>query len=428
MSHPRGTSPDRVSKVNPGSKRPELVQIVGLSYFPLAFVGRLPFAMTVVGVLTLIVSVTGSFADAGITSATVGLGTAVAGPFIGMAADRFGQRPVLLTSAFVHATALLGLTYLTYEGAALMWLLVAAFVIGASAPQLAAMSRARLLGVISTLVTPVRRMKTLNATMSVESVADELVFVFGPVAVGLLAVQFGPWAPLAIAAALTLIFVGGFAIHPTSLLAAQGGSGKEAKTPMSEFLKPKYIVLVFSMMCVGSFFGSMFTSLTAFMDQFGKVESAGVLYGALGIGSAVLALSMTLMPQRFSLRARFVTFSLVMLGAASLLPSVQTESGMTWVLILLGIGIGPVLVTIFSLGSIHAPPGRTATLMTILSSSIVVGQASLSAITGNVVENYGFATSLMLPVLAVIGLTVCAIFNFVILKVESPTKHVAKRL
>lgn len=428
MSHPHGDNPEHVSKLKPGSKRPELVQIVGLSYFPLAFVGRLPFAMTVVGVLTLIVSVTGSFADAGITSATVGLGTAVAGPFIGMAADRFGQRPVLLTSAFVHATALLGLTYLTYQGAPLLWLLASAFVIGASAPQLAAMSRARLLGVISTLVTPIRRMKTLNATMSVESVADELVFVFGPVAVGLLAVQFGPWAPLALAAGLTLIFVGGFAIHPTSRLVPQGESNTAPKTPMSEFLKPKYIVLVFSMMCVGAFFGSMFTSLTAFMDQFGKVESAGVLYGALGVGSAVLALSMALMPQSFSLRARFVTFALVMLGAVALLPSVESESGMTWILILLGIGIGPVLVTIFSLGSIHAPPGRIATLMTILSSSIVVGQASLSAITGSVVEEFGLATSLMLPVFAVIGLTICALSNFVILKAESPNKASAKRL
>src|SRR5699024_10744588 len=128
----------------PGSRRPELLQIVGLNYFPIAFIGRLPFAMTVVGVLTLIVSVTGSIGDAGLTSATVGLGTAIAGPFIGMAADRYGQRLVLLTCTLIHAGALIGLTVLTYQGAPLALLLAGAFLIGASAPQLAAMSRARL--------------------------------------------------------------------------------------------------------------------------------------------------------------------------------------------------------------------------------------------------------------------------------------------
>lgn len=422
MSHPQGEDFVRPHQVNPGSRRPELLQIVGLNYFPIAFIGRLPFAMTVVGVLTLIVSVTGSIGDAGLTSATVGLGTAIAGPFIGMAADRYGQRLVLLTCTLIHAGALIGLTVLTYQGAPLALLLAGAFLIGASAPQLAAMSRARLLGVINTLVSPVRRSKTLNNTMSIESVADELVFVFGPVAVGLLAVQFGAWAPLGIAAALTLVFVGSFALHPTGRLVRSTAAQNEQKPPLKEFLGAKYLVLIFSMLAIGSFFGAMLTSLTAFMGDVGKPESAGVLYGALGIGSAVLALSMTLMPQRFALPARMVTFATVMFGAAVFLPSVATETSMTVVLVVLGIGIGPVLVTLFSLASIHAPAGRTATLMTILSSSIVVGQAAFSAITGQVVEVFGTRVALQLPVWAVGALLLAAVVNLLVLKVERPTK------
>lgn len=422
MSHPQGEDFVRPHQVNSGSRRPELLQIVGLNYFPIAFIGRLPFAMTVVGVLTLIVSVTGSIGDAGLTSATVGLGTAIAGPFIGMAADRYGQRLVLLTCTLIHASALIGLTVLTYQGAPLALLLAGAFLIGASAPQLAAMSRARLLGVINTLVSPVRRSKTLNNTMSIESVADELVFVFGPVAVGLLAVQFGAWAPLGIAAALTLIFVGSFALHPTGRLVRSTAAQSEQKPPLKEFLGAKYLVLIFSMLAIGSFFGAMLTSLTAFMGDVGKPESAGVLYGALGIGSAVLALSMTLMPQRFALPARMVTFAAVMFGAAVFLPSVATETSMTVVLVVLGIGIGPVLVTLFSLASIHAPAGRTATLMTILSSSIVVGQAAFSAITGQVVEVFGTRVALQLPVWAVGALLLAAVVNLLVLKVERPTK------
>src|SRR5699024_4248185 len=128
------------------------------------------------------------------------------------------------------------------------------------------------------------------------------------------------------------------------------------------------------------------------------------------------------MPQRFALPARMVTFAAVMFGAAVFLPSVATETSMTVVLVVLGIGIGPVLVTLFSLASIHAPAGRTATLMTILSSSIVVGQAAFSAITGQVVEVFGTRVALQLPVWAVGALLLAAVVNLLVLKVERPTK------
>ena len=429
MSHPHSAAVAEPTSALPAHNG-KLLNIVGRSYFPVAFIGRLPFAMTVVGVLTLIVAVTGSVADAGITSATVGLGTALAGPFVGMAADRFGQRPVLLTAVAVHATALITLTVLTYSHAPLGWLMVGAFMIGASAPQLAAMSRARLLTIISTLVSPARRSRTLNSTMSIESVADELVFVFGPVAVGLLAVSFGAWAPLAIAALFTIVFVGWFALHPSGALAAAHeratrGTEQAERAPMKEFLAPRYLALVFSMLMIGAFFGAMLTSLTGFMEELGRAESAGVLYGALGIGSAIMALSMTIMPQRFRLHARFLVFALVMFAAALGLLAVQSEVQMTWVLVLLGIGIGPVLVTIFSIASERSPKGRTATLMTILSSSIVVGQATLSAVTGRVVEQVGVDAALKLPVYAVGAIVVGAVITFIILHSESPSKAVA---
>ena len=55
---------------------PTLVSLAGLGYFPLAMVARLPFAMMVIGVLTLVVAARGSVELGGINSAMVGLGTA----------------------------------------------------------------------------------------------------------------------------------------------------------------------------------------------------------------------------------------------------------------------------------------------------------------------------------------------------------------
>src|SRR3712207_6335317 len=85
----------------------ELVRHAGLSYFPLAFTARLPFAMMTVGVLTLVVAERGSVTVGGLTSAAAGIGTALAGPLLGAAADRLGQRRVLVPVGLVNA-ALLG--------------------------------------------------------------------------------------------------------------------------------------------------------------------------------------------------------------------------------------------------------------------------------------------------------------------------------
>src|SRR5699024_9771633 len=72
------------------SAEPSLLRLAGLPYFLIAFIARLPFAMMVVGVLTVVVSARGSLSLGGLTSAAVGLGTACFGPLLGAAADRFG--------------------------------------------------------------------------------------------------------------------------------------------------------------------------------------------------------------------------------------------------------------------------------------------------------------------------------------------------
>ncbi|WP_435299896.1 MFS transporter [Timonella sp. A28] len=389
-----------------------LIDLVGKDYYLLALVGRMPFAMTVVGVFTLVVLVTDSFSDAGLTSASVGIGTAIAGPFLGVAADKYGQKIVLLACTAVHTLALVGLTVLTYTYAHLPVLMASAFIIGASAPQLAAMSRARLLNAINSALPLERRSQTLNRTMSVESVADELVFVFGPVAVGVLAAQIGPWSPLIAAAALTAVFVSGFALHKTARFAVKPAGEEHAQKPaLAEVFSGKIMVLAAAMFTVGMFFGGMFTSLTSFMDELGLAESSGIIYAAMGAGSAVFALAVVLFPARFTQSARWLVFAGISVLSAVFLPYVTTLPAITVVLVGLGVGLGPCLVTIFSLGSARAPHGRSATVMTILSSAIVIGQSTFTAITGVIVDAQGTSAALLVPLAATIMLLLVGFIN-----------------
>ncbi|WP_029088495.1 MFS transporter [Brevibacterium album] len=381
--------------------QPNVLRLAGFPYFPIALIARLPFAMMVVGVLTVAVSARESMALGGLTSAFVGVGTALVGPLLGAAADRFGQRPVLLLIAPLNGVLLLVFCAVVYSQAHASVLLLAAFGIGATAPQVAPMSRSRLVTLITERMGAARRPRALSATMSYESAADEVVFVFGPFLVGILASALAPWAPLAIAAVLSTVFVIAFALHPTGrmLSAARSGDGT-APSSARELFRPVLLVVVIGIFGVGLFFGSVLTSLTSFMADLGDPEGAGLYYGVMGIGSAVLALGVAWLPARFSLRARWLSFGLVLLGGSLILAAAESLPAMIVALALMGTGVGPVLVTLFGLGAERSPLGRSATVMTMLGSGVIVGQSLAAASTGRVAESLGTAGALWAPVCA----------------------------
>ncbi|MGO2745061.1 MFS transporter [Microbacterium sp.] len=393
--------------------RSSMFREAGLPYFLIAFVARLPFAMMVVGVLTVVVSVRGSLSLGGLTSAAVGLGTACFGPLLGAAADRFGQRLVLLALAIANSALLVVFTVVVYGSASDAFVLLAAIGIGASAPQVAPMSRSRLVTIINERMPERQRPRTLSGTMSYESAADETVFVFGPFIVGLLGSAIAPWAPLVGAAALTLVFVGAFALHPSGRhVSADRDADGRAPSAASELFCPNLLVVVMGILGVGLFFGTMLTSLTAFMDDRGAPEEAGLLYGVMGVGSAILALGVAWLPPRFSMRARWLVFASILLAASVMLPFADSPVAMMWVLAILGIGIGPTLVTQYSFGAARSPLGRSATVMTMLGSSVIVGQSLGSAVTGEIAQSLGTPAAMVLPIVSAAIVLVSGILNW----------------
>ncbi|TNM50165.1 MFS transporter [Nocardioides albidus] len=384
-----------------------LVRAAGPSYFPLALVARLPYAMMVVGVLTLVVAGRDSLAFGGLNSAVVGLGAATVGPLLGAAADRFGQRPVLLVSGLVSTSALGLMAWVVYSPLPGAAVLAVAYVVGASAPQIAPMSRSRLVQIIGARIAPSRRSRTFDATMAYESAADEVVFIVGPFVVGVLGTMLDPWAPVAGAALVTLVFVTAFALHPSALAAAGADEQAAPPAPVRAIASPGLLAVVGGIFGVGLFFGSTLTALTSFMADRGAAESAGLVYGVMGIGSAVLALGAALLPAAFSLRARWLVFGTTMLAGAALLPLVSSVPAMCAVLLLVGCGIGPTMVTQYSLGALRSPAGRSATVMTILGSAVIVGQSLSSALTGGLADRSGTSAALFLPFLAA-GVVVAA--------------------
>lgn len=376
----------------------ELRATAGWHFFVVAFLGRLPVAMNVVGVLTLVAVARGSIAEAGLASATLGVASGVGGPLLGAAADRWGQRWVLSVVAVLNAGALAAVVVVSYAAVPLAVLVGACLLAGATSPQISPLTRARWMALLVDGSPAGASRSRLSAAMSYEGMADELSFVGGPVLVGVLATTAGPAVPVVVAAGLTAVFVVAFAWHPTAAavrptprIARQ--AHLEASAVRPSLLRVRVLLPIGGMFFMGGVFGAALVSLTAFMGQRGAEEQTGLVYGCMGVSSAIFALAVMRLPERFGLAARWLVAAALVLAAAAVMPLAGTVPAMALVLLLAGAAAGPLLVTLNSVGAEAAPPRRMATTMTLLSSGITVGQALASAASGAAADHGGFAAA-----------------------------------
>ena len=401
------TRPDQVAA-------PTLLSIVGRTYFPIAFVARLPYAMVVIGVLTLVVAGRDSLSLGGINSAMVGLGTAIFGSFIGAAADRWGQRRVLLIVGLLNSVALIFMAWVVFSPLPDSVVLIAAFAIGATAPQVAPMSRSRLVEIIMSTLNGPRQRKTLNGTMAYESAADEFVFVFGPFIVGLLATTLHPVAPIIGAVIMTLVFVSSFAFHPTGRAVVSTSAQPRVQAPAKELFTFGVFVVVLGVFGIGLVFGSTLTALTSLTKDLGRPEEAGLVYGIMGIGSAILAITVAVFSPRYALWARLLSFAPLMLIGAVIMASSTSMVTVIIALLLMGCAVGPTLVTLFSLAAERSPLGRSATVMSMAGSAIIVGQSVASAVNGILAEEAGTSAAMAVPMAASALVLVAGLLNLLV--------------
>jgi MFS family permease len=419
---------------NRGGRYARLPLLAGKGFIPLGLFARLPLAMLTVGALTLVTAVTGSYAVGGAAAGAVGIGSALGAPVLGAWADRLGQRPVRLVDADENTSSLVALilaAYLVPSGqdlAAAVPVLVAAFVAGASCPQVGPLARVRWMA-LTARGSRAGNAKDLDAALSYESTADELTFVLGPALVGILASLVAPWLPLALAAALTLTLVPAFAVHRTHLavplsvrrrrpVAGPATAGPDAAGPTtagSATAGPgtagvrgngmAAVALPFlAMVCMGTFFGSTQTGLSSFSASFATAEVAGLLYAVMGLSSAAAALSVAYWPTRFTLSARWMVSAVLMACLAGLLLLPASAFSMVLVLLVLGLPVGPLMVTVFAIGGVVAPAGRLGTVMTALASGIVAGTALGSSVAGKLAQHQGYSAAFLVPVCAAAAL------------------------
>jgi len=360
-----------------------LLRTMGPSFTVLGVLGRLPVAVLPLGMLLYAYNRLGSFALAGLASAALSLGGAAGATLVGHLADRFGHRAVGVGATVVQTVALGGFMVLCRPDVSLAPMLALAAVTGFANPQLGAMARARW-----SQAAALRddRVPYIAAAMAWEGAVEEVTFVVGPVIATTLAALATP-ASLVTAVVLAWIGQVGFALHRSALPPAHHGRHRHAETPD----RIDWAVLVplgLAVGGVGVLFGGSQTSIAAFFTFQDQAAMAGVVYGAMAVGSATMGLLSNRLPPAFGLGPRIAVFGLGSAALAPLLTIGWDAASMAVACLLIGLMVGPILISAFAFAERIATPERLSTVMSGLSTAGVVGVAAGAAVAGQLVESH----------------------------------------
>ncbi|MET9670082.1 MFS transporter [Streptomyces sp. NPDC006475] len=374
-------------------KRPgygQLLRTPGVWTFLLpGFAARQPFAMLTIGIVLLVQHTTGSYGSAGAVAAVTGVSMALFAPQSGKLADRFGQRAVLLPGVLVHAASVAALTSLALADAPLWALFAAAVPAGASVPQIGPMVRAR-------WAAKLERSPLMPTAAAFESVTDEFTFVVGPVLATALCTGVHPAAGLIAEAALTL--AGGllFAAQSRTQPAVRPLTADSAPR-VSALSVPGVRVLAVAFLGIGSVFGGMQVSLTAFSEEIGNPGANGLLYGVFAAGNMLAGIACGAIAWKSSPRRRMIIGYTGLTLAASLLWSVHSVALLGGLGLIVGLCIAPALISGYTLVEPLVPATARTEAFTWLTGAVALGQAAAVTVAGQLADAHGASAGFVVP-------------------------------
>ncbi len=376
-----------------------LLRTVGPAYVAVAFLGRVPLAMSQMGTLLLVSQATGRYALGGAAAGALAVANAVGAPFFGSLADRVGQRSVVLAQSLAGAAGLAAVVVVTESGASAGVVIATAALAGLATPQIGPLARVRWAPVLRGRPD---RTRLVDAAFSYEGAADEVSFVLGPATVGAVAVVVDPGGALLVAAAVLGAFGSWFALHPTAALTVPDAAEPRSTTRV---VSAVLVALAVAQLLIGVLFGATQTGSAVLATEQGQPGLAGLIHATLGIGSAIAGLAVAALPERIGYPTRMMVSAAGLLVLSAPLLLVQSVAQLVGVIALLGFAVAPYMISNFAMAGQVVAPDRVGLAMTLLAGATGIGYALGSSIAGRLADLGGHTPAFAVTVTA----TACAL-------------------
>ena len=351
-------------------------------------VARYPMGMYGVSILLLMVDTSGSYATAGRVAAVGLVAMAACAPFVGRLVDRYGQAKVAVPATVTSVVACTG-TVLCAQYGAPMWAIYVTYAFSATCPFVGTLARARWVRIYR------RQPDMMHTANAFERIVDEIVFITGPAAAGLLCGAIGPAAGLY--AANTLLLVG------TLLFAAQRRT-EPTPVPIDKsqkrvrLLTPGITATVALFPILGIALGSMELVTVNYVASHSSRSHSGIFLALIGLGSCLTGLYFGTLNLKSDLRRRTLAVSAVL--CACLMPVPLLLDGNlvlfgAWAFVV-GSAFAPFMITTLGLLQQLTPEERMNEGMSLVDAGLVGGQAIGLSTSGVIAAHYGGATGFLI--------------------------------
>ncbi|SCF05617.1 Predicted arabinose efflux permease, MFS family [Micromonospora viridifaciens] len=348
--------------------------------FAAAMAGRFSYGIVFIALTVALTQATGSYGLAGTAIALFGLGTLLLAPARAGLIDRHGPRHALPPMAIAYAILLAGLTAATWRPDAPGWLLLALSVAaGACAPPLGPVMRTLWSNL---LPDPALRQRAF----ALDTVAEELLYVAGPLVAGLFIALDTP--ALGIAASAFLVLAGTLAMVSSPLAGRwpTNESGRNARSVRPGPRLPRGIaelsepVIVIS--GVGTGMGGLSLLVVAFAEHHHRVAAVAWIEATLAAGSAIGGIVYGARTWRLSQRTRLPLLggALAMaIGVAGFSPGIPV---LVVVVGFVGLFVAPALSTAYLVADLSAPPSARTRAATWVNMAFNAGSSGGVAVAG----------------------------------------------
>jgi len=368
------------------STRPSYAAVLRIPYarrtFATALLGRLSYGIVPLSVMLAVTRASGSYAVAGTVMALFGATVVLLAPARAALIDRYGPCRSLVPMLLAHLTALGLLTAAVWRPGAHVFVVASLTALaGACVPPLGPTMRA-----VWSRIAEDRAL--LQRAYSLDGVAEELLFVSGPLLVGVLVGFTVPAVGIVVGAALMAAGTAGFVTSPAvramrpAERGARPGTGGDGRRVLGRIRGP-----VGAAAGVGLALGSLDLLVVVFAGQHGHGgASVAWVLAALSAGSAVGGLLNGAVAWRRPARVRLALLALglgLALLGAGLAPGLGT---LALAMTVAGVFVAPALTTAYLIADEAVAPGARvragAWVNTATNAGSTVGTATAGALAG----------------------------------------------